>query len=114
MNGWFHLGVYLGIPRPILDQIHAKHVASLDATEKCKIDMLSTWRENSDNCTWSALVSALHQTGRTGMARRIAAKHGKDFLIAALIFTLCIIIGWELGLSLQFVRCHTSMYCLHM
>ena len=24
------------------------------------------------------------------MARRIAAKHGKDFLIAALVFTLCI------------------------
>ena len=50
IHGWFHLGVCLGIPRSILDQIHVSYGASLDAMGQCKIQLLFTWRDGSSGC----------------------------------------------------------------
>ena len=78
-HGWFYLGVCLGIPQSTLDQIHVSYGVSLDATEICKMQLLSTWRDGSSSgCTWSAVVTALHQTGRAGLAKTIADKYGKE------------------------------------
>ena len=78
IHGWFHLGICLGIPRSVLDQIHESYGASLNAMGQCKMQLLSTWRDGSSGCTWSAVVTALHQTGRAGLAKTIADKYGKE------------------------------------
>ena len=92
-HGWFYLGVCLGIPQSTLDQIHASYGVSLDATEICKMQLLSTWRDGSSSgCTWSAVVTALHQTGRAGLAKTIADKYGKKRLCSTLHINF--IISW--------------------
>ena len=40
IHGWFHLGICLGIPRSILDQIHESYGASLNAMGQCKMQLL--------------------------------------------------------------------------
>ena len=74
---WYKLGVYLHIPKTTLDYISASLGSGYDPVSRCKMEMLHYWITNcAGNANWSSLAAALHDMGKTGLARRISQKYG--------------------------------------
>lgn len=78
LSGWYMLGVYLDIPKHRLDHIQASYGSAPDGLERCKIEMITFWMENSTSlpCSWSRLAAALYDMGKKCIARRIADMYG--------------------------------------
>ena len=74
-GSWMHLGLYLGLPKHKLNEIHADY--RIQGLWRCKLEMLSSvldWR--GDTLSWAAVVKAVSKTGNNRIAKKIADKHG--------------------------------------
>ena len=77
-SGWYQLGVFMNVPKNVLDQIHADYGHGPNAMRRCQIEMISYWLDNGRDPTWSFLISALHSIGKTVLAVKIANRYGKQ------------------------------------
>ena len=74
-NSWVHLGLYLGLPKYKLDEIHADY--GIQGLGRCKLEMLSSvldWQNGT--LSWATVVDAVSKTGNSRIAKKIADKHG--------------------------------------
>ena len=75
---WFLFGAMLGIPVFQLRKIESDHQKDSD---RCKLELLQYWLDNTLNPTWNEIVQALEKTGQLVLAAQI--KH--DYLWSASI-----------------------------
>ena len=74
-GSWMHLGLYLGLPKPKLNEIHADY--GTQGLGRCKLEMLaSVLNRRGDTLSWAAVVEAVSKTGNNRIAKKIADKHG--------------------------------------
>ena len=73
--GWYDVGLYLNVPRHILEIIRQDH----QSTENCKQAMFSWWLDNTveKEKKWSTVVRALSKTGYHYLSSVIAYNHGR-------------------------------------
>ncbi len=70
---WYCLGIYLGVPKPKIDEISTIH--SYDP-KRSLIEVVSYWLNNSLDASWLSIVKALIQSEKRNKAREIAEKFG--------------------------------------
>ena len=71
--GWFHLGLFLGIPYHellIIDNDKQSQV------QQCKTAMLIWWLQHGTQLTWTSVTRALEGIKMEPLARKIATKYG--------------------------------------
>ena len=73
---WFPLGLCLGVPKEKLREIHLQHREDYNAVARCLAKMVEVWLEMKRDANWFTLATALWQTGRKGLATKIAKKFG--------------------------------------
>ena len=73
---WFPLGLCLGVPKEKLLAIHSEHREGYDTVARCMSKMIEAWLEMKRDANWPTLATALWQTGRKGLATKIAEKFG--------------------------------------
>jgi len=74
-GSWMHLGLYLGLPKYKLNEIHADY--GTEGLGRCKLEMLeSVLNSRGDTLSWDAVVEAVSKTGNNRVAKKIAEKHG--------------------------------------
>jgi len=78
-GSWMHLGLYLGLPKHKLNEIHADY--GLQGLGRCKLEMLeSVLNSRGDTLSWDTVVEAVSRTGNNRVAKKIAEKHGTVLL----------------------------------
>ena len=74
-GSWMHLGLYLGLPKHKLNEIHADY--GTQGLQRCKLEMLdSVLNSHGDTLSWDTVVEAVSKTGNNRVAKKIAEKHG--------------------------------------
>ena len=75
---WHSLGIYLQMPRHILEEIRADNPHNIVA---CKEQMISKWMDRESLvtpcCWWSLLLKAVRELGNNLIAKKIEEKYGK-------------------------------------
>lgn len=74
VDGWFQLGVYLGISYSELKVIEVQY----HDPHRCRMEMLQVWLNNF-NPSWSAVIEALKLLKMCKLAERVAAKKAAYF-----------------------------------
>ena len=74
---WYLFGVYIGVPKPKLDQIQAKCSPGPCPHRWCLIETICQWKDNHENATWYSIVQALYSMQKKPLAKRVATKHSK-------------------------------------
>ena len=69
MDGWFKLGIYLGISYSELKIIEVQH----HDPHRCRMEMLQAWLNNYQP-SWSAVIEALKLLKMNQLAKSLAAK----------------------------------------
>ena len=72
VTDWFTLGVWLGVPTPLLKAISKDYTD----TNRCILEMLITWSKQ-EVLTWPRVVYALGEMGMTELALALAEKYGR-------------------------------------
>ena len=74
-QNWKLLGINLGIPLEILEEIDSDH----PKTRHKKSEMIQVWMTSTTMATWSSLVEALHSPSIAlhETAERISKQHSK-------------------------------------
>ena len=57
VDNWFMLGAYLNVPIYLLKKIQSTHTQ--DGVERCKLEMLQFWLNNTMVATWKDIARAL-------------------------------------------------------
>jgi len=74
-GSWMQLGLYLGLPKHKLNEIHADY--GLQGLGRCKLEMLeSVLNLREATLSWDTVVEAVSRTGNNRVAKKIAEKHG--------------------------------------
>ena len=74
-GSWVHLGLYFGLPKHKLNEIHADY--GTQGLGRCKLEMLdSVLDRRGATLSWDAVVEAVSKTGNNRIAKKIADKHG--------------------------------------
>ena len=73
--GWYDVGIYLNVPRHILELIKEDYHKTNDR----KKAMFSWWLDNTvkEERSWSTIIHALSNTGNHFLASVIAHNHGR-------------------------------------
>ena len=74
VTNWFHLGVYLHIPRQRLIEIESEHKGLV----RCKIALFDLWLSRNPNASWSILIDALKKMDENSTAANLQMKHMKQ------------------------------------
>ena len=72
VKAWYKLGLCLGVPVEVLQEIKKKHISQKKRARK----MITAWMEK-EITSWDKLVRALDDTGATSLACRVANRYGK-------------------------------------
>lgn len=73
VKAWYKLGLCLGVPEEVLQEIKKKkHISPKKRARK----MITAWMEK-EITSWDKLVRALDDTGATSLACRVANRYGK-------------------------------------
>ena len=75
--GWYDVGIYLNVPRHILETIRRDY----QSTNECKQAMFSWWLDNALEKKWLAIVHALSSTGYRCLATTIAYNHSESVYV---------------------------------
>ena len=84
LENWFVFGVLLGVPVSQLKKIESSY--SQRELERCKIDMLQYWLENTLIPTWKEVVKALEQSDQLVLAAEVKRSYLWEEEQGALIF----------------------------
>ena len=72
--GWYDVGIYLNVPRHVLETIRKDH----QTNNEQKHAMFSWWLDNAlEKKKWSSIVRALSKTGYRCLATTIAYSHSE-------------------------------------
>ena len=71
--GWYDLGLYLSVPRHVLETIKVDY----QSNDERKKAVFCWWLNNTLDKKWSAVVLALSKSGYRYLAEKIAMKYGK-------------------------------------
>lgn len=72
VRAWYPLGLCLGVPVEVLQEIKSKRISQ----KKCARKMITAWMEK-ELISWEKLVRALDEVGATNLACRVAHRHGE-------------------------------------
>ena len=74
---WKQLGVQLGVPTHMLDEIQANHENSPNFAQECLRDMFNWWLNNGRDVTPEKLECGLRDIGKTQLATQ-QHSHGEE------------------------------------
>ena len=72
VKSWCTLGLCLGIPMEVLEEIKSKRMRAKKRSRK----IMTTWMEKEINA-WEKLVRALDEVGATSLAYAVAQQYGE-------------------------------------
>lgn len=72
VKAWYKLGLCLGVPVEVLQEIKKKHISPKKRARK----IITAWMEK-EITSWDKLVRALDDTGATSLACKVANRYGK-------------------------------------
>ena len=72
VDNWFMFGAMLGVPFPQLKKIESHHQKDPD---RCKLELLQYWLDNTLDSTWNRIVQALEKTDQLTLAAQIKHEH---------------------------------------
>ena len=73
VDDWYMLGTYLDVPVCELDKIQSTHTH--EGVERCKLQMLRYWLNNSMNASWRDLAEALEHLKMLTLAEKLKSKY---------------------------------------
>ena len=77
-ENWFLFGAMLGVPVSQLKKIELDHQKDSD---RCKLELLQYWLDNTLVPTWNEIVQALEKTDQLALAAQV--KH--DYLLSSAV-----------------------------
>ena len=72
VDNWFMFGAMLDVPFPQLKKIESHHQKDPD---RCKLELLQYWLDNTLDSTWNRIVQALEKTDQLTLAAQIKHEH---------------------------------------
>lgn len=72
VDDWFVFGVKLGVPVKELRKIESSHGREF---ERCKIDMLEYWLDNTVDASWNEVEQTLKKTNHLLLATEVKQKY---------------------------------------
>ena len=70
---WFVFGVFLDVPVDELEKIESSHQQK--DLERCMVDMLQYWLDNSVSASWKDVIRALEQPNQLVLAATVKRKY---------------------------------------
>ena len=70
---WYMLGVYLKMPRGILDDIEKR--LSTNGVKRCKMEMFDLWTRKTPGASWEQIKVALEKCGEQTLAEQVYKRH---------------------------------------
>ena len=70
---WYMLGVYLKMPRGILDDIEKR--LSTHGVKRCKMEMFDLWTRKTPGASWEQIKVALEKCGEQTLAEQVYKRH---------------------------------------